>query len=145
MNCRDVQNNLWFYLENPNTEENRAFRQHIDTCPECKTIANQLAMTKQMLEMDIPKPSDQFEQNVWRKIRAQEQKMTKKTPNTWFYISNFSTVAAAVVGLVLGVWLGSFYPTQTAQNSGQSVQEKYYLDDFNQEFIEYAFLAENEE
>jgi anti-sigma factor RsiW len=75
MNCQFVENTILFYLDNELRDKDRkAFEQHIEQCPECRNLVNEIGKT---YEHANHYPAVQIDESFTNKVF---EKIENKTP-----------------------------------------------------------------
>jgi hypothetical protein len=156
MRCEDVTYGLWFYWEANENDRDISITAHLQSCKSCFPISEEIRQAVELTNRRFHVPDlSSFEETVFRKIEM-ARKCSEHEPSLeivpplagskTLFSWGRSLAAAVVVGLALGVYLGNFYSlhqgvvSSTAQNVEK--QDSYYIDDFNNEAIEIAFLVE---
>ena len=108
MSCRNIQKKLTAFQDGElNADERILVSTHLQSCPSCRSVYNDMEEVWQSLNMiDDIEPSPRFNRDLYWKIHSStNQHQRQKFP--WF-LQLFPTPAVTIAILLIGVSLGAF-------------------------------------
>ena len=107
MNCKEIHIGLFDFVEgNQDQKTKEAFEQHLTNCPECAQRANFIKSSLGTIDSEKITEMDAFfmtrlEQRMKNRVEPTERKSIPSIINKW-------ALAAMIVAIVGGFWLGSY-------------------------------------
>ena len=144
MNCQEVKRKMIFYSDGELSDaESRAFRAHLDDCNECAHLYNELQSTISLTGKRKRLESNPFLfTRIEEKLEAMENRTPRQVPVYRRVLQPVSLSLMVAAGLYLGILLGNAYNAAENENQLNGFTTEYYLNDFQQEDIEYWLLNE---
>lgn len=138
MKCSDVEKQLIFYAENSlDTTSGANITEHLEVCPDCQ---KKLAAIQAGLKFIDEEKKIEVNNFIYAKIKLKTEKNQK---NNVRQLKKYFTPLMVAAALTFGVIIGNLV-SQTAieHNENISFAEGYFLNDFEQESIEFFLISE---
>ncbi len=141
MNCKQIHNDLIFFLDGDLSAERTEFiRKHLDDCAGCSSFLEELKLQLQIIEDEkSPEISPWFEARLMARMNANTSKFVPvASSNEWIRSLAFSSLLVA--GIISGIYFGDKASGPPA-NRAES-HDLMLMDDFRAEPIETFLLGE---
>lgn len=141
MNCKQIHNDLIFFLDGELSAERMEFIQnHLDDCAACRSFLEEMKLQLQIIDNEkSPEISPWFEARLMARLHATTSKSAPvSSPNEWIRSLAFTSLLLA--GIISGIYFGD-------KVSGPSVNRAespdwMLMNDFKAEPIETFLLGE---
>ena len=136
MDCKDIQNNIIFYLEGDLSKtRQKSLESHIDNCKKCREYLQFIKSTLGILEEEKQKQANPF--LATRVMNTIEQESAPaKTQNTVFvWLQHAVAVIILIIGIFWGVTTGINMEQKVNQEQIAGFSTEYYINDIKQENI----------
>lgn len=98
MNCEEYTNLLSGHLDGQNTQaEEQALQAHLDECPQCRALLNELERNDRLLS-EVPAPPEALTAEIMKKVRAKKR---RKKPLYRYFLPAASLATAAILALAV--------------------------------------------
>ena len=136
MNCKEVENNLIFFIEGNLAENKRVdFNKHLNSCDNCKTLYQKLEADLLVIENDkITEPNPFLYSRIIASLEQEESKEPSviRLNTRAFYVQLAAYAAGIILAIFLGIGLGADF-----DSNNNLVIEDY------EELTEYQMFADS--
>lgn len=123
MNCEEYTDLISGHLDGQNSQaEEQALQAHLEACPHCRALLNDLEQTDRLLA-EVPAPPANLTAEIMKKVRAKKH---RKKP-LYRYFLPAATLATAAV-LALAVFGAMNLPVFAAKDSAPAERFEAYFD-----------------
>ena len=155
MKCKEVENNLFFYIEG-NLAENKMvdFKNHLNSCDNCNALYQKLKADLLLIENDkITKPNPFLYSRIAERLQQEESKKPSviRLKTRQFYIQVAAYAAGIVLAIFLGIGLGADFDSNSnivIEDLEELTEYQMFADSYNlNQPSEYTYeleLSENE-
>ena len=124
MKCKKIRRKLVAYIDGElDKEQELLVKRHLLKCAKCKKEADLLNKTSYILKSERRLvPSEEFEANLWRRIRFAEKRETAPhfLRRVAYLILPAAVAAALIIGVMIGNLVGKVIPPQNV-----NLEEEY--------------------
>ncbi|MCK5823549.1 MAG: zf-HC2 domain-containing protein [Bacteroidales bacterium] len=146
MKCKKVNKNLIFYIDGDlSLKQNKEIEEHLSHCKKCSMLYNEIKLSLSVIENEKGIETNPY---LYTRIKQRLEDINERSTNPVFAIQQkklFQPVLVSfliALGIFIGVSIGNNYPLQE-NNIADTPSEQYYINDLQQEHVEY-FLLNNE-
>ncbi|MEN8120158.1 MAG: hypothetical protein ABFS35_07415 [Bacteroidota bacterium] len=130
MNCKEVENNLIFFIEG-NLAENKLvdIETHLNNCDNCNKLSQKLKADLSLIENDkISEPNPFLYSRISERLQEDESKKNNviRLKTKQFYIHAAAYAAVVVLAIFLGIGLGADFN----RNSNIAIEDSEELTDY---------------
>ena len=152
MNCKDVQDSLIFYIESElNPHDNEQVGLHLQNCPECQYLFNQLKCSLDFINNEKQKEVNPF--FVTRVMEGLKQSKVKQGAFDWLKIKQYSLQVAVysimiAFSLFIGYYLGKDKSNVDQANISKGTEvtdNQLFAESYQFQATEDVYLVSNEE
>ncbi len=143
MKCKDVHKNLIFYIDRElSSAKNKEIEEHLSGCEKCSKLYNEIKSTMSVVENEKNIETNPF---LYTRIKQKLDDIDKNTTKPIFAIQKRRLLQPALVtfiiaiGVFIGVSIGNSFPVKN-NNIADNQSEQYYINDLQQEPVEYFLL-----
>lgn len=122
MNCKQVENNLLFYIDNELSEEmSTSIYTHINACEHCMHLHENLKSTFQLIEKEKIQPDDFY---FYTRLQQRMENQSLKGKTTVFLqkriLQPIAVFCLLTIGIFAGIKIGNQYNTNNIEISAES-------------------------
>ncbi len=140
MTCKDIENRLYDIAEGEDFPDKEMFLRHLEGCPYCQRLLEEIQAGLLVIEREKElRPNPFLATRVLERVKQEERIARPK-----FFLNNVALLAAMLVGVFVGLQLGTFHYETNVEQLYEQGSEISYFDDFGQEPIEYHLISEEE-
>ncbi len=146
MNCKEVNSNLIFYIEDElQPDKKTEIKEHLQSCQDCNKLFLDIKETFTIIEKEKKiKPNPFLFTRIQQQIsNLEEQKSSSVLQPNFIKILQPVTLSLLLLsGIVFGIFLGSSFQKQEQNQTIVHQTDEFYLNDFQLEKIETFLLTE---
>ena len=146
MKCKQIHKNLIFYIDGDLTsKKNKKIEEHLSVCENCSRLYQEMKSSLSVIEN---KKSIEINPYLYTRIKQRLDDINKNSTKSIFATQQKRLLQPALItfiialGVFIGVSIGNTYTFQN-NNIADTQSEQYYINDLQQEHVEY-FLLKNE-
>ncbi|MBE9469582.1 MAG: zf-HC2 domain-containing protein [Bacteroidetes bacterium] len=146
MKCKSIHKKLIFFIDGElSSNKNQKIEEHLSTCQECSKLYQELKSSLNVIEKEKNPKTNPY---LYTRIKQRLDDINESSSKPIFAIQQIKLFQPALVsfiiglGIFIGISIGNFYPLEN-NNIAESQSEQYYINDLQQEHVEY-FLLNNE-
>lgn len=155
MNCKEVENNLIFFIEG-NLAENKLgdLKNHLNLCDNCSALYQKLKADLLLIENDkITEPNPFLYSRIAERLQQEESKKPAviRLKTRQFYIQATAYAAGIVLAIFLGIGLGADFDSNSnivIEDPEELTEYQMFADSYNlNQPSEYTYeleISENE-
>ena len=136
MNCKEIENNIWEYIEGSlDGTLQSEFGKHLEKCPQCAAIEKGMRASMNVIEHSRKTEADPF---FFTRLEARMEKQRVIEPKASFVVRYALAASIAFIGIIGGGFLGSFSAEQLNTDFAKNVTIEQ-ADDFGFELADNSF------